>query len=89
MFDFRRITLFCLGHCLSKHKMTVSSKNFGGWPPSPPLRLLLLRTTCIKNVKIKIIKIRRDCQYAGFFFYNENLNWAAEMLPLDRMRAAD
>jgi len=29
MFDFRRITLFCLEKCLSKHKMTVFSENLG------------------------------------------------------------
>jgi len=26
-----------------------------------------LRTTCIKNFKIKIIKIRTVCQYEGYF----------------------
>jgi len=30
MFDFKRITLFCLEKCLSKHKMTIFSENFGG-----------------------------------------------------------
>ena len=29
MFDFRRITLFCLEKRLSKHKMTIFSKNLG------------------------------------------------------------
>jgi len=33
MFDFRQTTLFCLEKRLSKHKMTICSKNFGGaWP---------------------------------------------------------
>jgi len=32
MFDFRRITLFCLEKRLSKHKMTIFSKNVGVWP---------------------------------------------------------
>ena len=38
MFDFKRITLFCLEKRLSKHKMTFS-KNFGGAmvPLPPPL----------------------------------------------------
>jgi len=36
-----------------------------------------LRTTRIKNVKFKIIKIRTGCQYAGYFHYSERLNWAA------------
>jgi len=37
MFDFRRITLFCLEKRLLKHKMTMFSKNFGGaWPLLPP-----------------------------------------------------
>jgi len=42
MVDFRRITLFCLEKCLSKHKMTTFSKNLRGDSPfaSPPwLRL--------------------------------------------------
>jgi len=26
-----------------------------------------LRTTCIKNVKFKIIKVRTGCQYVGCF----------------------
>ena len=30
MFDFRRITLFCLEKRLSKYKMTICSKNVGG-----------------------------------------------------------
>jgi len=36
MFDFRRITLFCLEKRLSKHKMTVFSENFGGGMDSLP-----------------------------------------------------
>jgi len=38
MFDFRRIILFCLAKRLSKHKMTIYSKNFGNgpWPLCPP-----------------------------------------------------
>jgi len=30
MFDFRRITLFCLEKQLSKHKMSIFSKYLGG-----------------------------------------------------------
>jgi len=30
MFDFRRTTLFCLEKRLSKHEMTIFSKNWGG-----------------------------------------------------------
>jgi len=32
-----------------------------------------LKTTCIKNVKFKIIEIRTGCQYGGYFYYSENL----------------
>jgi len=33
MFDFQRIALFCLEKCLSRHNMTIFSKNLGGpWP---------------------------------------------------------
>jgi len=28
-----------------------------------------LRTTCIKTVKFKIIKIRTRCQYVEYFYY--------------------
>jgi len=37
MFDFRRITLFCLEKRLSKHKMTIFSKNWGHGPFVSPL----------------------------------------------------
>jgi len=36
MFGFRRITLFCLEKRLSKHKMTIFSKNLGGLVPFVP-----------------------------------------------------
>ena len=42
------------------------------------------RTTWNKNVKFKIVKIRTSCQYEGYFFYSENLNWAAQNLRLGR-----
>jgi len=32
----------------------------------------------IKNVKFKIIKTRTGCQYVGYFYYSENLNWVAQ-----------
>jgi len=36
-----------------------------------------LKTTFIKNVKFKVIKMRTGCQNIGYFCYSENLNWAA------------
>jgi len=36
-----------------------------------------LRTTCTKNDKFTIIKIRTGCQFAGYFCYSKNQNWAA------------
>jgi len=36
MFDFRRITLFCLEKPLSKHRMTIFSRNLGGYGPFGP-----------------------------------------------------
>jgi len=46
MFDFRRITLFCLEKRLSKHKMTIFSKHLGvamvSLPLPPRLRLWYL-----------------------------------------------
>ena len=43
-----------------------------------------LRSTCVKNVKFKIITIRTGCQYAGHLHYSENLNWAAQNLRPSR-----
>ena len=43
MFDFRRITLFCLGYRLSKHKMTICSKNLGGMAPLAHLAAAMVR----------------------------------------------
>jgi len=40
--------------------------------------------TCIKNVEFKVIKIRKGCRYVGYFYYSENLNWAAQNLRLGR-----
>jgi len=40
--------------------------------------------TCIKNVKFKVIKIRKGCQYVEYFYYSENLNWTAQNLRLGR-----
>jgi len=39
-----------------------------------------LKTTCTKNVKFKIIKIRTGCPYIGCLCYNKYLNWAAQNL---------
>jgi len=36
MFDFRLATVFCLGHRLSKHKMTRYFKNLVGMVPWDP-----------------------------------------------------
>jgi len=47
---------------------------------------VVLKNTCIKNVKFKIIKIRTGCQYIGYFNYSENLNWAAQNCRLGHMR---
>jgi len=36
MFYFRRMALFCLEKRLSKHKMTIFSKHWGGMAPFAP-----------------------------------------------------
>jgi len=40
----------------------------------------------MKDVKFKVIKIRKGCQYVGYFYYSENLKWVAQNLRLGRMR---
>jgi len=47
---------------------------------------MALKTTCIKNIIFKIIKIKTVCQYIGNFYYCENLKWAAQNLQLGHMR---
>jgi len=37
-----------------------------------------LRTTSIKNFKLKIVKTRTGYQYTGYCYYRENLIWAAK-----------
>jgi len=62
MFDFRRITLFCLEKCLSKHKMTIFSENFfGGMAPLPPwLRLWSLLDRVLKGYAVQGFRDARD-----------------------------
>jgi len=49
MFDFRRITLFCSEKRLSKHKMTIFSKNLGEHGPfGPPGYTYVLVSLAIK-----------------------------------------
>jgi len=45
-----------------------------------------LKTTCIENVKFKIIRIMAGCLYVGCLYYSENLNWAAQIRLLGYMR---
>jgi len=47
-----------------------------------------LMTTSFKNVKFKVIKIGAGCQYVGWFYYSQNLKWAAQTLRLGRMGPA-
>jgi len=50
MFDFRRMTLFCLEKRLSKHKMTIFSKNLEGvMVPFVPPWLRLWSSTSLKT----------------------------------------
>ena len=37
-----------------------------------------LKTSWIKNVNFKIIKIRTGCHFIGYFHFSENANWAAQ-----------
>jgi len=47
-----------------------------------------LKTTYIKNVKITIIKTRTSCQNIAYFYYSDDLKWAAQNIRLGGMRAA-
>jgi len=53
VYDFRRITLFCLEKRLSKHKMTIFSKNLGGHGLfGPPWLRLWLYCFCYKLFRL-------------------------------------
>jgi len=66
MFDFRRITLFCLEKHLSKHKMTIFSKNLGrAWPLRPPTWLRLCSRQC-GSFATKLSMIATSSAYAYF-----------------------
>jgi len=57
MFDFRRITLFCLGKRLSKHKVAIFSKSFWGAMASlapPRLRLCSYPLLCLQKQVAKL-----------------------------------
>jgi len=43
-----------------------------------------LRRHLHQKRQFKVIKIRKGCQYAGYFYYSENPNWAAQNLRLGR-----
>jgi len=46
---------------------------------------VVLRTACIKNGKLKIIKIRSGCQYVGYLSLQlKTEKWAAHNLRLGR-----
>ena len=75
MFDFRLITLFCLEKRVSKHKMTMFSKNFGWpwplWPPlatptvSDPIRIVLKKL--VSGHQGKLFVFRANCNFQGNF----------------------
>ena len=51
MFDFRRITLFCLEKCLSKRKMTIFSKILGVHGPFNPPGYAYGRWSSVTSLK--------------------------------------
>jgi len=64
MFDFRRITLFCLEKRLSKHKMTIYSKHLGGHGPFGPhgyaygSQTMHRKEKVIEELKPSLIRVR-------------------------------
>jgi len=54
MFDFRRKTLFCVGYHLSKHKMTINSKNLSDHGPFGPPWLRLWCSPPVTGLLVKL-----------------------------------
>jgi len=77
MFDFRGITLFCLGYRLSKHKMTIYAKNM--WSELPPGYVCVLHELCsiLCNYRIHLYAlISRACIKKGGLACNKQLKWS-------------
>ena len=72
MFDFRRITLFCLEKRLSKHKMTIFSKNLRGshGPLGAPLATSrFVSLYCAFHVTNSTNCVRSKAKYPHRIFY--------------------
>jgi len=73
MFDFRRITLFCLGYRLTKDKMTICAKNFfwGGYTimrehdneAFAVMKIAVLAETVARNRVFFISPAASECKY--------------------------
>jgi len=50
---------------------------------------VVLRTTCIKNVKFEIINIRTGCQYLGYLYCKENIRLGSMRPDSCRLDIAD
>jgi len=85
MFGFRQITLFCLEKLLSKHKMTICSKNLGeGMAPLAPLATTMLQIAYYENYR-NITGY--GCQRARFYGYCRNIGqclWCSRVGRLKR-----
>jgi len=64
MFHFRQITLFCLEKRLSTHKMTLCSKNLGGYGPFvPPGYAYGLKTASYHEKNCHHAERHKPCSY--------------------------
>jgi len=76
--------------CFDLSKLNFVKAKLMSWKRSNPKcngnrrDKVALRTACNKNVKFKIIKLRTSFQYVEYFYYSQNLNWAAQNLWLGR-----
>ena len=81
MFDFRRITLFCLGYRLYKHKMTICSENWEGMIPRSPLATHMVSTgnVLVSPFSASLFHITNFCHYELMLpskFLHSPLTWA-------------
>jgi len=64
MFDFRRITLFCLEKALLKHKMTIFLKNLGRtMAPLPPWLRLCSKPHIFVVIDIRYMRDSLRCPF--------------------------
>jgi len=71
-FDFKRATVFCFGHCLSKHTMTRNAKNLGEWLQG----YAYARTPCVCSGERAVLVFEKTTFFrpSGYFLWSNGFD---------------